>query len=339
MSTTPPIEDFELHMPDDIDVEHCYRHPDRETGVHCSNCGRPICHECMTPAPVGFRCPQCMADQRRSSTVGGRPRVVTRQQTRSRWERGRGRGGVYGGGDGISVTRVLVAINVLVFFAELATGAVSRSGGLISGYGSAAAMHSMGDLAPYDVIVRHEYWRMFTVMFLHFDLIHIAFNMWALWVVGTYLEALIGHAKFLVLYLVAGFAGSVLIVYAAPVASPTVGASGAIFGLFGALALYAFVYRNRDFASRAVLGNMLFVIALNLFITFTFAGISWEGHIGGLIGGAALMGAYLLGGRRSPHGRFSGSDVALTLAIVVALVALTFWKVHTGLVATFIPWP
>jgi len=333
MSTTPPIEDFELHMPDDLDVEHCYRHPDRETGVHCSNCGRPICHECMTPAPVGFRCPQCMADQRRSSTAGGRPRVVTRQQTRSRWQRG-----AYGGGAGVSVTKVLVAINVLVFVAELATGAVSRSGGLLTGYGSAAAMHSMGALAPYDVIVRHEYWRMFTVMFLHWDVIHIAFNMWALWVAGTYLESAIGRAKFLVLYLVAGFAGSVLIVYAAPLAAETAGASGAIFGLFGALALYAFVNRNRDFASRAVLGNILFVIVLNLAITFGFSGISWEGHVGGLIGGAVLMGAYLLGGRRSPYGRFSGSDVALTLAVVVALVALTFWKVHTGLVAAFVPW-
>lgn len=83
MSTTPPIEDFDVHMPDDLDVEHCYRHPDRETGVRCANCGRPICHECMVPAAVGFRCPDCMAEQRRG---GARPNVVTRQQTRNRWQ-------------------------------------------------------------------------------------------------------------------------------------------------------------------------------------------------------------------------------------------------------------
>ena len=331
MSTTPPIEDFELHMPDDLGVEHCYRHPDRATGVRCSECGRPICHECMTPAAVGFRCPECMAEQRRGA---GRPRVVTRQQTRNRWESR----GTMGPGSGLTVTKVLVAINILVFVAELGTGAVSRSAGLISGYGSGIAMHNMGALAPYDVIVQHEYWRMFSVMFLHYDLIHIAFNMWALWVLGQYVEAIIGHAKFLVLYLVSGLAGSVLIIYAAPLVGITAGASGAIYGLFGALALYAFVNRNRDFGSRAVLGNIVILLVINLAITFGFRGISWQGHIGGLIGGTAMMGAFMLFGRKSPGGRFTGSDIALTLAAVALIVALTYWRVQTATVAALIPW-
>ena len=80
-STRPPIEDLKLRMPDDMDVRHCYRHPERETGVSCSNCGRPICHECMIPAAVGFRCPDCVAQQRRHA---GRARVVTRGQMRRR---------------------------------------------------------------------------------------------------------------------------------------------------------------------------------------------------------------------------------------------------------------
>ena len=81
----PP--DFHTHMPDDLDVRYCYRHPDRETGVSCSNCGKPICHECMIPAPVGFRCPDCVHTQ---SGQAPRAKVVTRGQIRSRW----GSGGV-----------------------------------------------------------------------------------------------------------------------------------------------------------------------------------------------------------------------------------------------------
>jgi membrane associated rhomboid family serine protease len=335
MSTTPPIEDFELHMPDDLDVEHCYRHPDRETGVHCSNCGRPICHECMTPAPVGFRCPECMAEQRRGYKMRapgstGRQRVITRQQTRNRWERS----GVLGGGSGWTVTKTLVVLNVIVFLVEVANGAGSLS---LTGTGNGVTLHNMGSLAPYDVIVHHQYWRMFTVMFLHLDLIHIAFNMWALWVLGQYVEAILGHVKFFVLYMASGLAGSVLIVYAAPLLEQTVGASGAIFGIFGALAIYAFINRNRDFASRAVLGQIVFLLVINLVLTFGYGGISWQGHIGGLIGGTALMGGYMLLGRKSPGGRFTGSDVAFTVAVVAVLVALTFWKVHTATLAAFIP--
>ena len=328
MSTTPPIEDFELHMPDDLDVEHCYRHPDRQTGVHCANCGRPICHECMVPAAVGFRCPDCMAEQRRGA---GRSQVVSRQQTRGRWQRS----GVMGGGSGWSVTKTLVAINVIVFLIEVANGAGSLS---LTGTGNGVTLHTMGSLAPYDVIVQHQYWRMVTVMFLHLDIIHIAFNMWALWVIGQYVEAILGHAKFLVLYLISGLAGSVLIVYAAPLFGQTVGASGAIFGIFGALAIYAFVNRNRDFASRAVLGNIVFLLVINLAVTFGFGGISWQGHIGGLVGGTALMGGYMLLGRKSPGGRFTNSDVAITLVVIVALVALTYWRVQTATLAAFIPW-
>ena len=220
MSTTPPIEDFELHMPDDLGVEHCYRHPDRETGVRCSECGRPICHECMTPAAVGFRCPECMAEQRQGA---GRPRVVTRQQTRSRWQQA----GVYGGGSGITVTKALIAINVVVFLVEVATGATSNINQLVR----------LGGLVPAYVIERHEYWRLFAAMFLHESFWHILINMVALWFLGEYTEAVLGRAKFLVLYLVTGLAGSVLVVLLAAPFSVTVGASGAIAGAFAVLPL------------------------------------------------------------------------------------------------------
>ncbi len=119
------VEDFDLQMPDDMDIRRCYRHPDRETGVSCSNCGKPICYECMTPAPVGFRCPDCMAEQRGGlrAIPGGRgrhgsqrPRVITRQETRARWQSG----GLLGT-RGNQVTRVLVGLNIAVFILEVAT--------------------------------------------------------------------------------------------------------------------------------------------------------------------------------------------------------------------------
>jgi hypothetical protein len=152
VSTSPPPlpPDFETHLPDDLDVQHCYRHPRRETGVSCSNCGRPICHECMIPAPVGFRCPECVKEQ---NARGTRAKVVTRGQIRSRWGSA---GGVVGTG-GITATKVLVALNVLFFLVELATGATSVMGG-----GSGRAMVDLGALYVPDVLILHEYWRMFT---------------------------------------------------------------------------------------------------------------------------------------------------------------------------------
>lgn len=326
MSAAPPPEalppDFATRMPDDLEVKYCYRHPQRETGVSCANCGRPICHECMIPAAVGFRCPECVKEQ---NAGGARAKVVTRGQIRSRWGTA---GGVAGRG-GITVTKVLVALNVLMFLVELATGATSLMGG-----GSAAALIRLGALVPYatdapNVLVTHEYWRMFTSMFLHSGLLHIAFNMWALWVIGEFVEATVGRTKFIILYFVSGFAGSVLVLLAAPVNSLVVGASGAIFGLFGALAVHAFLNRGRDFQSRALLRNILFILAINLVFSFTAGFVSWQAHVGGLVAGAATMYAFMLGGRRDPRGLFSRTDLISVLIIVLVLVALTWWRVTT----------
>jgi membrane associated rhomboid family serine protease len=302
-------------------VEHCYRHPGRETGVRCANCGRPICHECMVPAAVGFRCPDCMAEQRRGA---GRPRVVTRQQTRSRWQSS----GVMGQARGLSVTKVLIAINVAVFLVEVATGALS----------SILEQVRLGGLVPAYVAINHEYWRMFTVMFLHESFFHILFNMVALWFLGEYTEAILGHVKFLVLYLVTGLAGSVLIVLLAAPLGVTVGASGAIFGVFGALIAYAFLNRHRDYMARAMFGQLMFWLALNVVLGLTEKGLSWQGHVGGFVTGIVLMCLYSMFGRKSPGGRFTGTDIAVTVAVIAVLVVLTFWRVQTFTLAALIPW-
>jgi membrane associated rhomboid family serine protease len=309
----PP--DFETRLPDDLEVKHCYRHPQRETGVSCSNCGRPICHECMIDAPVGFRCPECVKEQHAS---GSRAKVVTRGQIRSRWGSG---GGMMS--SRAPVTRVLIGINVALFLAELLFGAVGAMGG-----GSTRVLVNMGALVPGFVGVNHDYWRLFTAMWLHGSLLHIAFNMYALYIGGSYLEMIAGKGKYLAIYLVAGVAGNVFVYVLAPLTNqsytPTIGASTAIFGIFGALFTYSL--HNRDSAVGRALSSMGTVILINLVITFVFPGISWQGHIGGLVGGVLCVEALTWFGRRDLRAPWGARDAALLAAIVAVLVVAVMWR-------------
>ena len=284
MSSPPRLPpDFETRVPDDVVVKHCYRHPMRETGVSCSNCGRPICHECMIPAPVGFRCPECVREQR---SADPRAKVVTRGQIRSRWGAA---GGAMSGA--APVTKVLV---------------------------------DMGALVPYYVGVRHEYWRLFTAMWLHGSLLHIAFNMYALYIGGSYLEMIAGKGKYLAIYLVAGIAGNVFVyVLAAPI-SVTIGASTAIFGIFGAL--FVFSLHNRGSAVGRALSSMGTVILINLVITFVVPGISWQGHIGGLVGGVLAVEALTWFGRRDLRSPWAARDAMLLAAVAAMLVVCVVWR-------------
>jgi membrane associated rhomboid family serine protease len=260
----------------------------------------------MVPAPVGFRCPECVKEQNAGRS---RAKVVTRGQIRSRWS-----AGAIGGQGGLSVTKVLLGINVVVFL----LGLLPYLGLRIDYYGA---------LIVPAVVIDHQYWRMFTSMFIHAGIFHILLNMWALWLVGGFLEAAIGRGKFLTLYLLAGFAGSVLVVLVP--SAPVVGASGAIFGLFGALAVHAFLNQGRDLQSSAFLRQILFIIVINLVFTFAWGNISWQAHIGGLIGGAATMFAMMLGGRKDPRRPFELPDGLAVAAIAFVLVVLTAWQVLT----------
>ena len=308
----PP--DFETQMPPDLEVQHCYRHPDRETGVSCSNCGRPICHECMIPAAVGFRCPECVREQR---APGDRSKVITRAQVRSRWGAG---GGMMSGS--APVTKVLIGINVALFLAEMVFGAVGVMGG-----GSTQALVDMGALVPAYVAVKHEYWRLFTAMFLHGGLLHIAFNMYALYIGGSFLEMLAGKGKYLAIYLVAGVAGNVAVYLLAAPFSVTIGASTAIFGIFGALFIYSI--HNRDSAAGRALSSMGTVILINLVITFVVPGISWQGHIGGLIGGVLGVEALTWFGRRDLRAPWGTRDAALLAAVAAFMVVLVLYRTTT----------
>ncbi len=305
----PP--DFETRLPDDLEVQHCYRHPQRETGVSCSNCGRPICHECMIDAPVGFRCPECVKQQ---NAGGSRAKVVTRQQVRSRW--GAAGGAMRGGAP---VTKVLIGINVALFLVELLFGAVGAMGG-----GSTKVLVDMGALVPAYVAVKHDYWRLFTAMWLHGSLLHVAFNMYALYIGGSYLEMIAGKGKYLAIYLLAGVAGNVVVYLLAAPISVTIGASTAIFGIFGALFTYSL--HNRNSAVGRALSSMGTVILINLAITFVVPGISWQGHVGGLIGGVLAVEALTWFGQRDLRAPWGARDAAMLAAVAAVLVVAVIWR-------------
>src|SRR5512132_448531 len=230
-------------------MEVCYRHPNRETGVSCSNCGRPICPDCMTSTSVGMRCPEC-ANQR--------TRVV----------RGAGT-------DEPVLTYVVIGINVLVALGGFLGGASTTGGG---GVGGSVLLNDGAVSRP--AIADGEYWRLVTAGFLHAGLFHLLFNMFALYVLGSLLEPAVGRVRFALIYFVSLLAGSFGALLLSP-HSPTVGASGAIFGLMGAAVV---VLRNRGVS--AIESGIVFWIVLNLVITFTVPNISIGGHIGGLLGGA-----------------------------------------------------
>jgi membrane associated rhomboid family serine protease len=290
----------------------CYRHPDRETYISCSECGRPICTECMTPAPVGQRCPE------HSGKAQGVARVTTGV-----------RRAAYEGGTGV-VTRILIAINVLIYLAELAQGAgIQANSGSIytNGVLVSSATEIGGQLFPGDIGAGHlvgvahgDYWRLITAAFLHYGPLHLGLNMLALYWFGTPVEQYLGRFRFLLVYLVSGLAGSAGALIVTP-NSPTVGASGAIFGIMGA----AVVLERQG--AYVLGGQALAVIAINLVFSFTFSNISIGGHIGGLIGGVLCMLALTRFGRvHAAYGRVGLVGIGGVLAVAVASIAIAYWR-------------
>jgi membrane associated rhomboid family serine protease len=273
----------------------CYRHPDRPTGLSCSECGRPICTECMTMAPVGIRCPE------HSGKAQGVQRM-TRTVQRASFE-----------GAGAKVTKALIGINVGVYIAELIQG------GGVNGVNS--TIYEKGVLyAPF--VAQGDWWRLLTAAFLHYGPFHLLLNMLALWWFGTLLEQRIGSGRFLLIYIASGLAGSAGALVLSP-NSPTVGASGAIFGILGAGLV---LERQRDFVFG---GSALGIIVANLVLTFALSGISVGGHIGGLIGGAASMLALTRFGRsHAAYGRAGLLGIAGIVAVGLISIAVAYWKVR-----------
>ena len=245
-------------------AQTCYRHPNRETGVSCSNCGRPICPDCMTPTPVGMRCPECASE---------RTKVTRGAVAPSRYD--------------APATFVLIALNAAAYLAEIAGG----GGGLTPG--GSSILIDFGLFGPY--VAEGEWYRLLTSGFLHGSLIHIGFNMFALFFLGRLLEPAIGTPRFVALYLVSLFAGSFGAILLSPEAL-TIGASGAVFGIFGATFVIA---RSRGIDGLA--SSIGVILLLNLVITFGRPEISIGGHLGGLAGGL-LCALLILAGERGMLG-------------------------------------
>jgi membrane associated rhomboid family serine protease len=286
---TPPTQ-----LPAPPEAERCYRHPDRETLVHCTRCGRPICPECMIPAPVGHHCPECVAEAKREFRQGAGRRIAIR---------------------GLSVTRAIMAITIVAFIVEVS---LAGAGSLMAGPSPQKLVDLGGAFPP--AIASGEWWRLFSPMLLHIGLLHLALNMYALYLFGPQVERDFGKTTLIVIYLVAGFAGNVAEYAFGPVISVGAGASGAIFGLLGAF--LAYYYRRRHTAvGRFNVQWVWQILILNVVLTFAISGIGYLAHLGGFVAGIALGAAFDRGSIRQ-----RSLPWAATVALVVLGIALVMWK-------------
>jgi membrane associated rhomboid family serine protease len=262
----------------------CYRHPNRETGVSCSACGRPICPDCMTPTPVGMRCPECARDRTKVKTI-----------------RSPGLTGPY-------VTQALIIINVLVFLVETASGSPLGGGG---------AGTVFNDGALYGPLIAHhqDYWRLVSSGFLHDGLLHILFNMVFLYIMGTILEPAIGHLNFGVVYFASLLAGSFGALLFQP-GVPTVGASGACFGVLGALMVVSHLRGISIWQS-----GLGLILVINVVFSLSVSGISIGGHLGGLVGGAICGWLIVQVGerRQMPAAALAGCVLVGVISVIAAV--------------------
>ncbi|MFI1283106.1 rhomboid family intramembrane serine protease [Streptomyces sp. NPDC020858] len=246
----------------------CYRHPDRDTGISCTRCERPICPECMISASVGFQCPECV---REGSGTGHRP-TANAPRTIA--------GGVVAA-DPHLVTKILIGINVLVFLVAAASPALVVQLELIGRYRE----FDQFLVGPVEGVSTGEYHRLLTSVFLHTEWWHIIGNMLALWVIGGPLEAALGRARYLAVYLLSGLGASALVYLLTAPNTATLGASGAVFGLLGATVV---LVRRLRYEMRPV----IVMVVLMLVLTFVPLGgslnVSWQAHVGGLVTGALV---------------------------------------------------
>jgi membrane associated rhomboid family serine protease len=282
----------------EIDSEFCYRHPDRQSFIHCQRCGRTICPQCQTQAAVGVQCPECVREGRaevRASQGGMLGRLIPR-------------------GSAPVVTYLLMALCAVIYLGQVFSG---------------GALTDAWVLQP-DLIARAP-WRLITSAFLHANPIHILFNLYALYIFGPVLERFLGRVRYLALYLVGALGGSVGVVLVWQLAlvtnnasatwldgllrpASTLGASGAVFALMGAL----LVLRK---SVGLQLNQILIVVVINLAFGFFVRGIAWQAHLGGLAVGAAIAAVYLVTRREQQRSAQILGVAGIALALSIVLVA------------------
>ncbi len=264
----------------------------------------------MNDAAVGFQCPSCIAEGKKS-TRSGRT--------------------AYGGmlsTDASLTSGVLIVINVAVWFAVTVTGgngsrlvdllALRPNGLCVSGEAAfdtnRAECANLGTWLP--GFVDGGYWQLITAGFTHVSVLHIGFNMFALWVIGPQLEAALGRARFLALYFLSLLAGSTVVLWAAPEFQATLGASGAIYGLFAALLIVALKVGGD-------VRQLVILIGINVFLTFAVPNISWQGHLGGFLGGAVIAAALVYAPRKHRTQLQVAAMVLVAALVTVAVVVRT----------------
>lgn len=293
---TEPIESSAPQRPT------CPRHPDRESRLRCQRCHRPTCPECQRPAPVGFHCVDCLRESA-AAAPSGRHTVV---------------GGV-AGAERPTATYVIIVLCVLAYAGQLLIPGLTQHG---------AFLPVRGESQP---------WRFLTAAFLHSPtmVMHILFNMLCLWQVGQWLEPQLGSARFVALYLISALGGSVgylllatppqsMMEYNSGWVTSTVGASGAVFGLFGALLIFL-----RKLG--ASVGGLLVLLAINAALPFIYREIAWQAHLGGFLTGMAVAGA-LYATRGRTRARYQWPALAGVTAVVVGLAILKYATADTGFV-------
>lgn len=304
--------------PSGAPVPTCYRHPDRETYISCQRCGRPICPDCMNSAAVGFQCPDCVKQGAKETRQGKT---------------------AYGGarsGNPALTSIVLVAMNAAVWlFVVLTGGAKSVWADRLSliprGQCESAARPDLtytdavqqaqciaftrGDGNWVHGVAEGAWYQVLTSAFTHVEIWHIGFNMLALWILGPQLEMLLGRTRFLAVYLGSALTGAGFVMWFAATNSYTMGASGAIFGLMGALLVVAYKVGGD-------VRQLLMWIGINFVITVVGRGfISWQGHLGGFLGGLALA-AILVYAPRERRTAVQAAGVGGLLVFTLAAIAL-----------------
>jgi membrane associated rhomboid family serine protease len=258
-------------------ANYCYRHPDRPSWILCQRCGRTICPECQTQAAVGVHCPDCMRETRESAVPERRPigRMLRPAATSTR----------------PIVTWSIIGLTVAIYLLQQLTGDYVTQ-----------------MLTYYPVLTPWLPWTMLTAVLVHASIMHIALNMLSLFVLGPPLEQMLGRIRFVLLYVIAGFGGSVAVLWLSPNGG-VLGASGAIFGLLGALLVI-----QRGLGANS--GQLVLILVLNLAVGFFLPGISWQAHVGGLIAGGLVALIFMRTRRRDQRTQ----QVLLLLGLVLLMI-------------------
>jgi membrane associated rhomboid family serine protease len=276
----------------------CYRHPGRETWIRCQRCERPICPDCMNSAAVGFQCPDCVKAGARTTRSGRLP---------------------YGGTPSANPSLIsvgLIVLNIAVWLSIVADN--GGNSGLVDHLSITPQAHLVRAAADQvqliDGVSMGAWWQVVTSGFTHVSPVHIGVNMLSLYFLGPALEGVLGRARFLAVYAVSTVSASAAVMLFSDPNAPTLGASGAIWGLLGALLVVAIKVRGD-------VRTIVMWLVLNLFITFSVPSISWQGHLGGLAGGM-LVTAAIVYAPRARRAVVQWSAIGSVLAVAVVLIIL-----------------